>query len=192
MPRRPAPRLGRLRDARCVVHTGPAQRAQRAVDRPDSPQRGRHPDHVDVEGKPAAGVSDTAVAPAARMPPTVGVALEAHEIRRDRLISVWGGLPPYERQVLAERDVPARYEAALARIGHRAVREITSSHDGELEIVVHHPIVLARRLHVAHQRPVAGLQKLGGILANRLAAERFFVADVAGGSEFLERGTRYK
>src|SRR5207302_10261970 len=116
------------------------------------------------------------VAPAARMPPTVGVALEAHEIRRDRLIGVWGGLPPHEREILAEGLAPARHEAALARIGHRAVREIMPGHDGELEIVVDHPVVLAPRLQVAHERPVAGPQELGGTLATRLGAERLSVA----------------
>ena len=65
-------------------------------------------------------------------------------------------------------------------------------HDGELEIVVDHPVVLARRLQVAHERPVAGPQELGGILANRLAAERFFVAHVARGSQFRERGADHK
>src|SRR5205807_8234288 len=83
-----APRLRAARDLGRVLYPRLPQRAQRAVDGTDRPQRRRHPDYVDVKRETAARVPDAAIAPAARVTPAIGIAFEAHEMRRDRLSRV--------------------------------------------------------------------------------------------------------
>ena len=122
------------------------------------------------------------------MPPAVGVAFEAHEIGRDRLARIRSRLLCDVREILAKCGAPTPHECPLARGGDAAVGEVVSGDDRQLEIVVHHPVVLPRCLQMAQQSAVTGLQELGGVLANRLAAERFFVTHFAVRGELGERG----
>src|SRR5439155_19211728 len=122
------------------------------------------------------------------MAPAIGVALETYEIRREGIPRVWSGLLRDVREIPAQRAAPAPQECPLSRVGYVAVGEVMPRDHRQLEVVVHHPVVLARRLQVAQQGAVAGLQKLGCILANRLATERLFVAHFAIGRELGERG----
>src|SRR5204863_9173846 len=124
-----APDLGGVGDVGRILDPGLAERAERAVDRDDGAQRGGNPDDVHVERESPAGISDAAVAPAAGMPPTVAVTLESNEVRGARLARVRAGLSGHIREILAERDAPARHELALARCRYFRVREVASRDD---------------------------------------------------------------
>ena len=150
------------RDAVGARDTGETEAAQRAVDRPDRPQRGRDPDGVHVEGEPAARVADARIAPAPRVPPAVGIPLESHEVRRDGLPRVRLGPAPNVREVLPEGRAVLREEATLALGRDRRVCQVMRRDDGELEVVVDHVVVLAHRLEVREQAGVAAPVVLGG------------------------------
>ncbi len=118
----------------------------------------------------------------------IRVALEGHEVRRDRIVRVRSRPVHHIPDVLAQCVAPPAHERALAREGDVAVGEVMPRYHRQLEIVVHHPVVLTRRLQIAQQRAVTGPRELGGVLADRLAAECFFMAHFAIGGELGERG----
>ena len=90
--------------------------------------------------------------------------------------------------------MPFAQEGALAIRRDSGVGEIARGDDRELEVVVHHDVVLARGLQIAQYGAGAGhLPRrhepvvFGRVLADRLAAERLLVAHVAIRRELLQR-----
>ncbi len=175
-----------------MVDSRLAQHPQRAVDCDDGAERLRDPDHIHIECEAPAGISHSAVAPASRMAIPIRVALEGHEVRRDRIVRVRSRPMHHVPDVLAQRRPPPPREGALACVGHAGVGEVVAGDHRQLEVVVHHPVVLARRLEIAEQRAVARLEELGAVLPNRLASERFFVAHFAVGRELEQRRAHHE
>src|SRR5262245_8931917 len=175
MSNRSAPDLRRTPHVIRLFETRLTQLPQDAIDHAHCEESVRHPYHVDVECKAAARVSDTTVAPTSRMTPAVRIALEAHEVRGILLARVRRRRSRHIREILAQCAAPARDEALFAGVRHTRVREIPACYDGQLKVVIDHPVVLSRGLKVFQERGVAGLEEFRAVLPNRLAAERFFV-----------------
>ncbi|PYO12936.1 MAG: hypothetical protein DMD31_14615 [Gemmatimonadetes bacterium] len=173
-----------------------AEVLQGVKDRSHGLERVRHPDGIHIHGEPPAAVPVSRVAPAGGNPPSFGIARKADQIGRHRIAGVRGGLTRHVHEVGYEPlKVPLlQQEAPLARGGHSLVPEIVCRHHRQLKVVVHHDVVFAHGLQVSQHssrlRQATGVDQsvvLSRVLANRLAAERLFVAHVSRGRELAQR-----
>ncbi len=176
-------------------HGRDAELLQCVENRADGLECVRHPDGVHIHGEPAPSIARAAVAPARRDPGAVRGAREAHEVHRDGVAGVRCRLPRDERQIgnQSAQTTLDLQEAALPIRRHSRVGEKAGGHHRQLEVVVHHDVVLARgrelpEPHAGAREPTRRYQAvvLGGVLADRLAAQGLLVAHVPGGRQLTE------
>ncbi len=121
----------------------------------------------------------------------------ADEILNDWIARVRGGESRHESE-LSQEDPDARPRPVrrihekrfLSRRRHRWIAEIARHDNRQLEFVVAHVVVLAHLLQIGQQLPRVCEDVrvvLGGILTNRLPAQRLLVTDISFRPEFSQR-----